>query len=673
MAPRAQEPALGRPNESFVWRTAWQQVKSRRQSRKLRQQNHSPDDEDDEDDESMQTPRAAASAPTSPSGDPLGSVSPGSEPARSGLASRQPQHMAAAEKQSEVGMDARSVKWPWRVCSELFPWLREGSGWEVIVEKTFITVARQQRQVLRPSASAPGRLQGSFFSGSLFGGDDTEEGADASVEQDDAADSESSGGLERTQSDTTGFRYPVPGSEVCKEQKDMWSCSVCTLDNVMDAKVCDACGSPKGSQSQDPTSTPDIEASAMERAGSSSNPQDPTSTPQIEASAVLCEASCSPLPKARKEAPSAVDDSAALAAARLAEVTTEEEAPRATISDDVEEVAVVEGARGGGSEDLSPTTTSDATPVTPSSTKAARKARNRAAKKAANAAAVVKAGEVPRNRAAPSPAQRELFKSSPLGEIASALAAAGDVAASRRASRGAADIVPPGTVAELLEAAPRRAWPSESPRVRRAKQAQSKSLSSGEAVACGTSLSGLRNSDGLSSIDAAPDRPQAAQRLERLVPPHVLEHDNIFLDRGVGSAQDALAVERCTSRPRDRHSARIFAGTTPGSYSFAAALTMALAAEQALARSSGTAAGAFAPRRGLPLQRSAGSASEGRSTDSPGALKLFLEGGSAPGGQRRNGVAAVGVPGKVKHAIPSTMGHTSSLGLHVPSSSRQRA
>lgn len=144
-------------DETEAWQEEWRQVRSRQATRRLRKQQPSVE-EKGQIPSSPVTPSStttAKSSPTLASANPPDIASPvaGCCSSKSNVLSKACDGTFRAD-----GLWCRRL--PWRALGETWTWASGGTvGWDVVVERTFISVAPNSRSVLKNSASAPGRLQ----------------------------------------------------------------------------------------------------------------------------------------------------------------------------------------------------------------------------------------------------------------------------------------------------------------------------------------------------------------------------------------------------------------------------------------------------------------------------------------------------------------------------------
>uniref|UniRef100_A0A7S4VCE3 Uncharacterized protein n=1 Tax=Alexandrium monilatum TaxID=311494 RepID=A0A7S4VCE3_9DINO len=131
----------------------WRQVQSRQAIRKLRKMSRQAEGRE------TGAPPPAVAAVHGPSGPEPAARGPGLSPCRQadGLCHSTMRQEQAGATDRGLHRTTSSLK----TCLDVvFPWaLGRRMGWEVVVERTFITIASNRQQALKSSASAPGCLQ----------------------------------------------------------------------------------------------------------------------------------------------------------------------------------------------------------------------------------------------------------------------------------------------------------------------------------------------------------------------------------------------------------------------------------------------------------------------------------------------------------------------------------
>lgn len=144
-------------DETEAWQEEWRQVRSRQATRRLRKQQPSVEEKGQVPSAPV-TPSSTTTAKSSPilaSANPpdIASPVPGCGSPKFNVPSKACHGTFRAD-----GLWCRRL--PWRALGETWTWASGGTvGWDVVVERTFISVAPNSRNVLKSSASAPGRLQ----------------------------------------------------------------------------------------------------------------------------------------------------------------------------------------------------------------------------------------------------------------------------------------------------------------------------------------------------------------------------------------------------------------------------------------------------------------------------------------------------------------------------------
>lgn len=147
-------------DETEVWQEEWRQVKSRRATRKLRKQFRHAEEKSPVGSSSSSS-TATTATPSHTMVHAKVNVTLESVPS---LCSEQLRSLSAATEQGRMPVRCGGARCAAPPCKEhvgpLLPWaLGESLGWDVVVARTFISVAPNDQRALRASASAPGRLQ----------------------------------------------------------------------------------------------------------------------------------------------------------------------------------------------------------------------------------------------------------------------------------------------------------------------------------------------------------------------------------------------------------------------------------------------------------------------------------------------------------------------------------